>query len=197
MQKQAVPTPPEPTSVVSPTPAPAAVPLPRAQELQAETRPAGDPPTAQQARDGYLPGTISIKIKPMAAPVRLTLQKESQPITQERLQEAWDQLLESWSTASPEKYDVLRGHEVKLEDNDTFAIMATNRNFVRDLRPIQTAMLEYLRKQLACVNLQCRVEVHVEEQEAKVYQPSEKYEAMLKEHPQLALLRKHFAEIDY
>ena len=151
------------------------------------------PPTV----DGRLPGTISIKMKPVAAPVRITLQKESQPVTQERLQDAWNQMLELWATEHPERYEVLRGHDVVLSENDTFSIVATNRNFSRDLRPIQTAMLEYLRKQLSCVGLQCRVEVHVEEQAAKLYQPSDKYEAMLQEHPNVALLRKYFTEIDY
>ena len=157
-------------------------------------------PTAQDAQplpNGRLPGTISIKMKPVAAPARPTLQKESQPVTQQRLQAAWDEMLNQWATEYPDRYEVLKGHEVSLKEDAVFSISATHRNFTRDLRPIQTAMLEFLRKQLACAGLQCRVEVHVEEQVAKVYQPSEKYEAMLQAHPELALLRKHFTEIDY
>ena len=144
-----------------------------------------------------MPGSISIKMKPVEVPVRSTLSETSSPLTQERLQEAWDSLLEQWESTRPELYSVLRGHTVQLEGSDLFAIEASNSNFERDLRPLQTPMLESLRAHLSCPALRCRVEVRAEQRESKVYQPGEKYEAMLQTNPALAKLRTVFTELDY
>lgn len=147
--------------------------------------------------EGLLPGSISIKMKPVAVPVRPSAQKEALPLTQERLQEAWDSLLEQWESTKPAMYTVLRGHAVRLEEKNQFVIEAANSNFERDLRPVQTPMLEVLRSYLSCPELQCRVVVHVEQRDIKVYQPNEKYEAMLQTNPALAKMRMVFGDIDY
>lgn len=165
--------------------------------------PAKDPPIVK-SDDGnigqlevVLPGSISIKMKPVEVPVRSALSEMSSPLTQERLQEAWDSLMEQWESTKPDLYSVLRGHAVRLEESDLFAIEAANSNFERDLRPVQTPMLESLRAHLSRPALRCRVEVRAEQRESKVYQPSEKYEAMLQTNPALAKLRTIFGELDY
>ena len=146
---------------------------------------------------GVLPGSISIKMKPVAVPVRPSVKENALPLTEERLQEAWKALLEEWEMTKPDLFSVLNGRTVKLAENNMFTIEATNSNFEWDLRPIQTSMLEFLRAHLSCPALQCRVVVHVEQRESKVYQPNEKYETMLQINPELAKLRKVFTELDY
>ena len=156
-----------------------------------------EPAGVQSVSAGVLSGSISIKMKPVVAPVRPKMGTNTVPLTQERLQETWNAMLEQWESAKPEMYGVLHGHAVHLVENNLFTIEATNSNFERDLRPVQMPMLEYLRAQLSCPALQCRVIVRVEQRESKVYQPSETYEAMLQTNAALAKMRMVFSELDY
>ncbi|KWW31230.1 MAG: hypothetical protein AUK63_503 [bacterium P3] len=188
-------------AVPQPQPKPSPEPQPKAQPTAVRpSQSVAQPEQSQrpQAADGRLPGIISIKMKPVSAQVRPAVQEEEvQPLTQERLQEAWERLIAEWSESNPEQAAVLQGHEVELKERNLFAIKANNSNFERELRTFKTSMLERLRSQLRCPALQCRVEVYVERQESKAYQPSEKYDAMLQSNPELARLRMMFPDIDY
>lgn len=153
--------------------------------------------TSDDCQKGVLPGSISIKMKPVAVPVRPVVEKSVIQLTQERLQEAWRVLLEHCESTNAEMFDVLQGHSVTLSEGNCFVIVADNSIFERDLRLIQTSMLEYLRDKLSCPDLQCRVEIHAAQRENKVYHPSEKYEAMLLTNPFLEKFRVSFSELDY
>lgn len=137
-------------------------------------------------------------MKPVEVPKPVAKPVESVPLTQERLQAAWDQLLNQWGGTHPGWAAVLQGHAVRHDKGDLFYIISSNSVFERELRAFQTPMLEMLRTQLQCPELMCRVEIRIDTtQEGVAYQPGEKYETMVKEHPDLAKLRMILPEIDY
>ncbi len=140
-----------------------------------------------------LVGSISIgAIKPMKVEAP-KVQAEVKPLTQEDLECYWQEAGEELNLAN-----LLSKATVRLgERPGTIEIDAQTTYFHEDFKPHKIEVLELLRKKSAMPMLDAKVNQKFVEQAELIYSPQDKYNAMLKQNPQLLALRKLFPQIDY
>lgn len=106
-------------------------------------------------------------------------------------------MLESLGGEMPKLAEMLKGKELRLENEDFFVIIVNSSYAESEIRPNLIRMLTYLRSKSGRPKLNCKVEVVYEEKEKVVYTPRDKYEAMLQRNPALETFRVLFPEVDY
>lgn len=149
----------------------------------------------QRITTSRLMGSVSIKasVSPSAVPPKTVApQQHEEPLTQEKLKKCWDRLLDN------EAYtQLLKGKRVELTGPNTFNIIANNNVFELELKDYKVQILEQLRTWTGVKELTCKVEVRSEQYAAKLYQPKDKYDAMVQDNPTLGKFRELFQDIDY
>lgn len=173
----------------------------RAEEAQPQPSVQDQKPNAQMEtkRPGRLTGSVSIReIMAQTDTIRPTIpQKSSEPLNQERLLSAWKTLMDELKGEASDVGKLLQDHEVRLVDETHFSIIVHNSAFARSFRQYQTEVLERLRSMLGQPELVCSVEVEIEQGRDVIYQPTEKYQFLLKKNPNLALLQRILPHFDY
>lgn len=109
----------------------------------------------------------------------------------------WQETLNHFSSANPEAYKLIVGHETRYDNENHFNIVADTTLFDEELRPFKVEILEWMRKRTGCRELNFHVIVEQVEREKIIYAPRDKYEAMLAANPTLETFHILFPEIDY
>lgn len=158
------------------------------------------PPAQQSKAHVGLPTarltSISISSPHDVKPVLNTEPVKAEPLTQERLETYWKQLLESCK-GDEELYGLINDKVIELKDENLFNIQVPNLYYDTLLQPYQLRILDFLRKASGVEMLQYRVVVAFEKTERKAYLPSEKFEEMASRNPSMLSLRKLFPDIDF
>ena len=155
--------------------------------------PNSEPRTPNFKNGSLLAGSISIgSIKPVKVEAP-KLQAEVRPLTQEDLERYWQEAGEELDLAN-----LLSKATVRIgERPGTIEIDAQTTYFHEDFKPHKIDVLEVLRKKTSMPMLDAKVNQKFVDQEELIYSPQDKYNAMLKQNPQLIELRKLFPQIDY
>jgi len=119
------------------------------------------------------------------------------PLSEERLRELWNLLLEELKKTDPKLCDALTNRPIAYDDEDNFRILVPSSYNDSEIRPHLIRLLTFLREKAARPQLNCRIEVVREEKEDAIYRPLDKYDAMCRTNPNLELLRRILPEIDY
>lgn len=140
--------------------------------------------------------SLSISSVPSSRRISALEHREVETLTQERLQQLWDMLIEK-SSADEKFHDLLVGKEVELKNNNMFNIVAPSIYFDTLFRNYQDRILDFFRQETGNEAIQYKITVKVEQREAKAYMPREKFEEMSQRNPALFSLRKIFPDIDF
>lgn len=154
--------------------------------------PTNKTPTIKPGGSKLLDG-ISINVAPppqVAAPQKV--QVEAKPLTQEDLEQYWNEIAEELNLK-----ELMAAAEVHLgENNRTIDVQATETWFATDFRPHRIDVMELLRKKSGMPMLDCNIIPLFVSKGTLIYTAEEKYKAMVQTNPHLASLRKLFPEID-
>lgn len=153
-------------------------------------------PTATVARiplgKSLLSGGVSIKQMAATTAEIPVLQKEVEPLTQERVEVLWQQVGEALGIA-----DLTASAKPELQEHSHILLHAQTTLFSNDFKPHKMDVVQWLREQTGLRMLDCSVKVRYVEKDALPYSPDDKYQYMLKQNPNLAMLRQLFPQIDY
>ena len=134
----------------------------------------------------------SLDIKPLT-----TLEnREVEQLTQERLEELWEKLVES-SKDDEKFHDLIADKKVVLKSNNLFHIQVPNLLLDNHLREYQTRILGFLREATNNDSLQYKAVVVVENVAVKAYLPRDKFDEMVQRNSAMLALRKLFPDIDF
>lgn len=139
--------------------------------------------------------SISIKLHPVVRPLhRPLVETGGGKLTQERLQKAWEVLLDDCEDERLAR--LLREPKIRLEDENAVVLTVNNGIFEHGFRKYQTQVMGELRERLGCKDIVCRVQVEAEEHVAKIFSARDKFEAMRQANKNMDLMRKLFGDID-
>lgn len=134
----------------------------------------------------------NIDIKPLAS----LESREVEQLTQGRLEELWQQLVEN-SKDDEKFHDLIADKKVVLKNNNLFHIQVPNLLLDNYLREYQTRILGFLRDATSNDSLQYKAVVVVENVTVKAYLPRDKFDEMAQRNPAMLSLRKLFPDIDF
>ena len=117
-------------------------------------------------------------------------------LTQERLEELWNNLVESCKDDA-KLHDLIADKKVVLKNNNLFHIQVPNLLLDNYLREFQTRILGFLRDATNNDSLQYKAVVVVENVAVKAYLPRDKFDEMAQRNPAMLSLRKLFPDIDF
>lgn len=128
-----------------------------------------------------------VKVQPAAPKV------DVKPLTQEDLERYWNEV-----SAELELTEIMKNATVRMgEHTGCFEVDAQTTYFADEFRSHKIEVLEAMRRKSGMGMLNCKVNPMFVEENAKAYNPDDKYNAMLQHNPNLASLRHLFTEIDY
>ena len=157
-------------------------------EKPPETAPA---PTVAQVRP-KLAGSIRIADVKSVKVEQPHLQAEVVPMTQENLEQYWNETANELSLQ-----ELMSGATIQLgEHAGMIEITAQTVSFHDDFKPHRVAVMEHLRKKSGMPMLDCKVTPKFIQENSLPYQADEKYNAMLRINPHMAELRKVLPQID-
>lgn len=137
--------------------------------------------------------TVSIKSVVDVKVEAAVPQVEVKPLTQEDLERYWKEV-----AAETGLTDVMKNATVRMGEHvGRFEVDAQTTYFADEFRSHKIEVLEAMRKKTGMKMLDCKVNPMFVAQDEKVYNPDDKYNAMLQSNPNLAALRHLFTEIDY
>lgn len=133
----------------------------------------------------------------VAAPIAKT---ETKTITQESLEQMWNELTKGEAINQLSSKEVIKTHMIDstpLLDGQSVVWTLTSSFAEYEVRKKALAeVMTYLRKVSGVDWLSPKIVVKVEQKASLPYQATEKYEAMLSKNPELATLRQVFVDID-
>ena len=122
--------------------------------------------------------------------------REVEQLTQERLEELWKQLAENYK--DDEKFhSLIADKQVELKNNNLFNIKVPNIYYDKLFHNYQEPILTFMHEATSNEALSYKVVVQVEQHEAKIYLPREKFDAMASRNSSMYSLRKLFPDIDF
>lgn len=139
--------------------------------------------------------SISIS-EPTEYKVAEDINQEVTPITQEALEEYWNQFIEL-KKDNATIVGLMQGRKIVLKTQNVFNVMISNVMIENNFRPFQNELLNYIRTQSNHPLLNMRMLVEIPKGEKKAYMPREKYEAMVRLNPAMVALKGIFNEIDF
>lgn len=140
--------------------------------------------------------SISINPTEVIKPINSLEKREIEPLTQERLEELWGNLIDSCKD-DDKMHELIADKKVVLKSNNLFQIQVPNLYFDTQLRNYQTRMLSFLREATGNEALKYEATVVVEQTKARAYLPREKFDEMAARNPSMLTLRKIFPDIDF
>lgn len=168
---------------------------------QGDAAAAGNVPDAEQPKlpVGRLHRTMGVSVKTdVEVPVaKAAVEEEAPELSQQQLEAYWNDMLDDIKADQPKLAEQLRGRELRMEGVDMFDVVVNNSYIDAEIRPHLIRMLTILRQKSGRPKLNCRVVVEYQEQEALIYAPRDKYDAMLRSNPALEAMRQLFPEVDY
>ena len=149
-------------------------------------------PKPARPKGSLLAGSISISnLKPVQEH-KPVVQAEVRPLTQELLEQYWEQAATDLNLA-----DLMHCAKPRLGDTPRIVeIDATTTYFHDDFKPHRINVMEKLRQLAGMPMLECKGNPLYVDSEVKLYSPVEKYNAMLEHNPKLQELRKLLPQID-
>ena len=156
-------------------------------------------PSVEKQPIGKLRRTMGVSIKTASTPQPPAQEAHTQPLplTDDTLRQYWDDMLQAMQDTLPKLAEQLRGRQLRIEDDENFAIEVNNSYLDAEIRPHLLRMLTYLRRRCGRPMLNCHVEVVYEQTEALAYTPRDKYDAMAQHNPTIEKLRELFPDVDY
>lgn len=159
----------------------------------AATPEASKPAAPRPALRPSLTGSLSIKVSEQKPSAQPRLVADLKPLTAADLSAYWQEA----STALGLE-ELLAGGEPRLgEKPGTIEIDALNVAFHDEFRPHRIAVMEFLRDKTGMRMLDCKVNPMFVTKEELVYNPDNKYKAMLEANPDMLAMRRLFPEIDH
>lgn len=137
--------------------------------------------------------TTSITAEEQQREVKVVEQKE---ITQELLNELWQQFAET-KKEEGKIYMLLKNAPVHFVDQKIFNIEITNIYSGKEIDSVKTEMLAFMRENTGHPALNCKYHQVIVEHETKAYSPHEKFQVMQEVNPNMVALKQVFGEIDY
>lgn len=95
-----------------------------------------------------------------------------------------------------EVYSAMNGRQLQFVDAEHFTVTTPSR-FAQLLNSIKSQIEDYFRKKTGISTLDITIEVKDEVVKKMLYTPKDKYEAMLKNNPEIGNLQKIFQDIDF
>ena len=170
--------------------------MPPAPAVEQQSQPTEQPASTPTASVVHMPK--------MMATASISQPVETQPVESEvtfvelddeRLKALWSEALAALDNETFSK--VAEDCELTLVDQNSFKIVTHNVFFERDYNAVKTDLLSYIRKHSGHAHLNSEVNVLMAKVKKHAYTPSEKYEEMLQQNPQLGVFRKVFSDIDF
>lgn len=158
-------------------------------------------PSAQHRVAGGIPSrsftSVSLTSAETVKPVVSLEEREAEQLTQERLEELWQRLVEE-SKDDAKLHELIADKHVVLKNNNLFHIEVSNMRFDTLLRDYQDRILAPLRAETHNEAL-CFKAVVVVDQEVRTvaYLPRDKFDRMVEINPAILQLRKLFPDIDF
>lgn len=137
-------------------------------------------------------GGISVKDIPVVPQPAVTV-KEVKPLTQDDLEQYWQQTAEELDLTGVMK----NGKPILGTRPGFFEVEAQTVYFDDEFKKHRIAVLESIRDKTGMRMLDCKVNPIFVSKEEVLYSPDDKWNAMLAKHPPIAELRKLFPVIDY
>ncbi len=140
-----------------------------------------------------LAGAISISSIQRVKVETPKLEAETRPLTQEELERCWQEAGEELGLR-----DLTGAAKVRMGERPGLVeIDAQTVSFHEEFKPHRIDVMEALRRRTGMPMLSCKVNPMFVEKDDVLYKPVDKYNAMVKQNPQLATLRRLFPIIDY
>ena len=177
------------TDEASPSPTPAAETKP--------TDPENSVPKPAPTMHLHRIGGISIKNGVAAPALPKTEEVPADPVTQEQLEQYWQELLAAMAKDYPKQADILKNGNPKLDGTDHFVITVDSSYQEAEIKPFLTRMLTYLRAKSHRPLLNCEIAIVIIEKKSIIYTPRDKYDAMSTKNHALETFKILFPEVDY
>lgn len=140
--------------------------------------------------------SISITAVSEVKPVIPVEPKEVEQLTQERLEELWNEMVEKYS--EDEKFhELVASRNVELKNNNLFFIKVPNNYFDNLFREFQERINDFFHQATGNYTLSYKTVIEVVQQKPVVYLPRDKFESMAAVNHSMYTLRKLFPDIDF
>lgn len=117
-------------------------------------------------------------------------------LSQENLFGEWMKLADIRRLTDTEVYSAMNGRQLQFVDAEHFTVTTPSR-FAQLLNSVKSQIEDYFRKKTGISTLDITIEVKDEVVKKMLYTPKDKYEAMLKNNPEIGNLQKIFQDIDF
>lgn len=169
-----------------------------AQPVSDAATPAGTAPKKVSGLLGFkLAGSVSSAVSPVTSPAVSRPQQPDRILTQQELDQYWNQFLSGHDEEMAGARDLLKDYRPEIDATGCFTLKMPNSFVEAEFSKYKVSLLKLLRSMSGSRSLNVKVEVVHVEMKASAYRPDEKYEAMLERNPELAKLRDLFPAIDY